>query len=80
MDDALSTTFSFACPSGDALKSADSTAKIKALQIPQTATLFESRKIFALPPFVGVKFLDLDSQPCNFILAGPKFVDIMLYE
>jgi hypothetical protein len=61
--DILHATFSFPGPSVDAFKAADSTAKIKALDIAPTATVFHSRKIFALPPFVGAKFTDLDHQP-----------------
>jgi hypothetical protein len=61
--DIIYATFSFPGPSVEAFKVADSTAKIKALGVPPTATEIHSRQIFALPPFVGAEFMDWDSQP-----------------
>jgi hypothetical protein len=64
--DTLSTVCGFKGHSSDTLKTADSTDKIEALKVPRTATDHKSRKLFALPPFVGAKFVDMDPLPSQF--------------
>jgi hypothetical protein len=51
-------------PSFDALEAADSTAKIEARKVFQNRGNVQVTKSFALHPFIGTKFLDMD--PTNY--------------
>jgi hypothetical protein len=44
--------------SANSFKAADSTAKLIALEVLPNSTVFRSRQILAIPPFVGAKFTD----------------------
>jgi hypothetical protein len=59
----LQRTHSFPGQSAVTLQAADTSAKLNALEVLPTATAYESRQIFAIPPFIGAKFTDFAEPP-----------------
>jgi hypothetical protein len=77
LEASLENTFEFPGQTADALKAADSTAKLLALEVLPNSPVFKSRQIFAIPPFVGAKFTDL-AEPLDTVEALLVFSKALL--